>query len=231
MTEHVKYGGKEISFELQFADRKTLGISVNPEKEVKVKAPAGTSMYKIKEKVIKRASWILKQQRYFETFLPKMPEKRFVSGETHLYMGRHYKLKVIQGKKNEVRYKGREIVVTTRNKSDAGQLMQEWYRQRAKIKFAEIAEPIITRFKKYGVEPQNIYVQKMTTRWGSCTEAGRIILNPELIKAPRGSIEFVITHELCHLVHRNHTRKFIQLQTKEMPDWEKWKLRLEKLLA
>jgi predicted metal-dependent hydrolase len=71
----------------------------------------------------------------------------------------------------------------------------------------------------------------MPTRWGSCTPKGKIILNPELIKAPKGCIEYVIIHELCHLVHHDHTQKFIDLQTKEMQDWEKWKNKLEKLLA
>ncbi|MBC7383778.1 MAG: M48 family metallopeptidase [Bacteroidia bacterium] len=74
-------------------------------------------------------------------------------------------------------------------------------------------------------------IRSMPTRWGSCTTIGKIILNPELIKAPKGCIEYVIIHELCHLIHRNHTQKFIDLQSKEMPGWEKWKMKLEKLLA
>jgi predicted metal-dependent hydrolase len=71
----------------------------------------------------------------------------------------------------------------------------------------------------------------MPKRWGSCTAKGKIILNPELIKAPKGSIEYVITHELCHLIHHDHTQKFFELQAKEMKDWERWKLKLESLLA
>ncbi|WP_353849848.1 M48 family metallopeptidase [Hydrotalea sp.] len=76
-----------------------------------------------------------------------------------------------------------------------------------------------------------IVLRDMPTRWGSCTPKGKIILNPELIKAPKGCIEYVIIHELCHLIHHDHTQKFIDLQTKEMKDWEKWKMKLEKLLA
>jgi len=71
----------------------------------------------------------------------------------------------------------------------------------------------------------------MRTRWGSCTPKGKIILNPELIKAPKACIEYVIVHELCHLVHKNHSQKFFDLQKKEMPDWEKWKNKLERLLV
>ena len=103
--------------------------------------------------------------------------------------------------------------------------------QNAKSKFQTIAQPLIYNFKKHKVEPSSIVFRNMPTRWGSCTPKGKIILNPELIKAPKGCIEYVIIHELCHLVHHDHTQKFIDLQTKEMPDWEKWKLKLEKLLA
>ena len=90
---------------------------------------------------------------------------------------------------------------------------------------------LIDKFKKYKVEPSSIVIRDMPTRWGSCTAKGKIILNPELIKAPKGCIEYVIIHELCHLIHHDHTQKFLDLQTKEMPYWEKWKIKLEKLLA
>jgi len=148
-----------------------------------------------------------------------------------LYLGRQYKLLVTVGNKDEVRYKGRTIEITTTKKTNAEQLMNAWYRERAKLKFAEIAEPLIERFKKYKVEPSNIYLHDMPKRWGSCTPTGKIILNPELIKAPKPCIEYVIIHELCHLVHRNHNKRFFELQTKEMPDWRKWKEKLEYLLA
>ncbi|MBK5215066.1 MAG: M48 family metallopeptidase [Flavobacteriaceae bacterium] len=229
--ETLEFGSKTIAYELTFSDRKTLGISVTPNMDVKVTAPENTSLEKIREKVRKKAPWILKQTSYFLAFHPRTPKKRFVSGESHLYLGRQYKLYVVLGKIEEVRYKGRSIEITTTKKSKAEKLMTVWYRERAKIKFAEIAEPLIERFKKHGVAPSNIYLHDMPKRWGSCTPTGRIILNPELIKAPKHCIEYVIVHELCHLVHRNHNQKFFDLQTKEMPDWRKWKERLERLMA
>ena len=109
--------------------------------------------------------------------------------------------------------------------------MIEWYKTKAKIKFIEIAEPLIEQFKKYNVEPKGIYIQNMSKRWGSCTAKGKIILNPELMKAPKACIQYVIIHELCHLIHYDHTQKFMDLQTKEMPDWRRWKDKLENLLA
>lgn len=231
MQHTIEFGSKTIQYTILFSERTTLGISVNPEMEVIVKAPMESALEKIQEKVLKKAPWILKQQRYFLGFYPKLTKRNYISGESHFYMGRQYLLKVKKTSKPEVKYKGREIEVSTPDLKKVEELLKAWYRERAKIKFAEIAEPIIQRFKKYNVEPKSIYIQEMLKRWGSCTPKGKIILNPELIKAPKACIEYVITHELCHLVHHDHTPKFIALQTKEMPDWEKWKEKLEKLLA
>jgi predicted metal-dependent hydrolase len=127
--------------------------------------------------------------------------------------------------------KGKYIEATLTDKTRAEHLVIEWYSQNAKLKLRMIAQPLIDNFKKYKIEPSSIVLREMQTRWGSCTPKGKIILNPELIKAPKGCIEYVIIHELCHLVHHDHTQKFIDLQTKEMKDWEKWKMKLEKLLA
>ena len=71
----------------------------------------------------------------------------------------------------------------------------------------------------------------MHYRWGSCSPKGRILLNPELIKAPKACIEYVIVHELCHLVYQDHTKAFFDLQEREFPEWKKWKTKLEQLLA
>ena len=231
MATHIHFGSKQIDFSVIYSQRKTLGITVTPEMEVMVKAPLHASIEKIKSVVHKKAPWILKQQNFFLGFYPKTPARRFISGETHLYMGRQYRLRVIKSNKNAVHFAGRAILVYTKPRSAAKDVLNNWYRERAKLKFAEIAEPLIQKFKKYKAEPKNIYLQEMTTRWGSCTPKGKIILNPQLIKSPKPCIEYVIVHELCHLVHKNHSQKFFDLQTKEMPDWEKWKNKLEELLA
>ena len=148
-----------------------------------------------------------------------------------MYLGRQYRLSIVQTKLESVKLKGKFIEVATLDKLRVRQLVNGWYLGNAKIKFRSIAQPIIDRFKIYEVEPSSIVLRDMPTRWGSCTPKGKIILNPELIKAPKGCIEYVIIHELCHLVHHDHTQRFIDLQTKEMKDWEKWKMKLEKLLA
>lgn len=231
MTEAIKFGSKQIDFRLEYSKRKSLGITVTPDLKVLVIAPVDTSLEKVKEKLRKKAPWIIRQQSFFLSFHPKTPARRFISGETHLYLGRQYRLKIFKRKIESVKLKGQFIEVATIDKARAKQLVNEWYLLNAKTKLQSIAQPLIDKFKKHKVEPSSIILRAMPTRWGSCTPKGKIILNPELIKAPKGCIEYVIIHELCHLIHHDHTQKFIDLQTKEMGDWEKWKMKLEKLLA
>jgi len=231
MTSAIQFGSKQIYFQLEYSNRKSLGITVKPDLSVLVKAPADTSLEKVKEKLRKKAPWIIRQQSFFLYFHPKTPARKYISGETHLYLGRQYRLRIIQNNFEFVKLKGKYIEATMTDKTRAEHLVVEWYSQNAKLKLRTIAQPLIDNFKKYNIEPSSIVLRDMPTRWGSCTPKGKIILNPELIKAPKGCIEYVIIHELCHLVHHDHTQKFIDLQTKEMRDWEKWKMKLEKLLA
>lgn len=230
-TGAIQFGSRTIDFRLEYSDRKSLGITVTPEMEVLVKAPHDTAIEKVKEKIRKKAPWILKQQSFFLSFHPRTPERKYTSGETHLYLGRQYRLQIETGEEESVKLKGKFILVTAPEKARAKDLLKEWYLQHAREKFHAIAQPLISKFKKYQVAPGSIVLREMPTRWGSCTPKGKIILNPELIKAPKGCIEYVIVHELCHLIYHDHTQKFIDLQTKEMRDWEKWKTKLENLLA
>ena len=238
MKSAIQFGSKQINFHLEYSNRKTLGITVKPDLSVLVKAPVDTTPEKVEEKLRKKASWIIRQQSFFLTFHPKTPAKKYISGETHLYLGRQYLLKVksekLKVESEEVKLKGRFLEVYNLDKSKVQELVEAWYLSKAKDRFQQIARPLFEEFvRKHNLSliTFNLSLKNMPTRWGSCTPKGKIILNPELIKAPKGCIEYVIIHELCHLVHHGHTQRFIDLQTKEMKDWEKWKMKLEKLLA
>ena len=208
----IEYGSVVMEYAVEYRTRKTLGICVHPDGSVEVKAPVEAPLEQIREHVHRRASWICKQQRYFSSFGIHTPERKYVSGESHLYLGRQYMLRVVDSERNEVHYKGNILEVECRHRKDVRALLLAWYRNR------------------YQVKPSAIKLKEMATRWGSCTASGQIMLNPRLIGAPRICIEYVIIHELCHLVHRNHTKAFYELLTQEMPDWKKWKMKLEKLM-
>lgn len=232
-THTIQYGTTTIDFSLTFSSRKSLGISVSPELDVRVVAPYDSTLEKIMEKVGNKARWIVKQKEYFGEYLPKTPTREYVNGETHLYVGRQYRLKITHSKKNEVKLNGGNLTVYTSKKEDKNYtklLLDNWYREHAIRLLQWRIEQNISKFSKYKLEFPKLVVRRMEKRWGSCTPNKKIILNPEIIKAPVKCIDYVIIHELCHLVHHNHSPEFYKLQTKMMLDNEKWKKKLEMFL-
>lgn len=229
-SDHILYGSTAINYDIEYVKRKTLSICVNPDGSVCLKVPVDATIEAVRQKVHKRAGWILRQKRYFESFGTPTAKREYISGESHLYLGRQYMLRVKEGNANAIHYHNNIIEIECRHKKDAGILLQTWYRQRANIKFQEYAQPIIEQFSVYGVRPQALSIKKMDKRWGYCTTGGHIYLNPRLICAPRCCIEYVITHEMCHLIYRSHNTDFYSLLTKEMPHWKRWKEKLERIL-
>lgn len=237
-TFEVRFGSATVFYRLEFSARKSVGITVLPDLSVRVTAPAGTDTETVREKVRKRAAWILKQQDYFRAFQPKQPTRRFVSGETHYYLGRQYRLKVIESESaaEEVKLKGRFLYATTPDKSDRariGRMFKDWYTVRARAYFSKKLTAIWNSTRQYELTPQvpSLRLRRMNKRWGSCIAAGDIFLNPELIKTPSLCIEYVIVHELCHVKIPHHNREFYQLLSRILPDWNKRKERLEKFLS
>lgn len=233
MQLSVSYGSQQIDFEVGYSARKTLAISVFPDLRIEVKAPESAKPEQIQEKVKKKARWIIRQIDYFESFLPRTPERKYVSGETHRYLGKQYQLKVVLADDESVKLQTGSIVVNGYDTSSirVRQLLTRWYYNHAKSKIEERYQAILPSFKKYGLEPKEIRFKRMETRWGSCNVKQAIVLNPELIKAPVRCIDYVIYHELCHVKHHNHGAKFYQMLDIMMPDWKKWKQRLEESMV
>lgn len=232
----VSFGSKQIKFKLQFSERRTLGISVFPDTSVVVTAPSRfvDDLESVKAKIHKRAPWILRQQSKFSTYLPKPPARQFVSGESYRYLGRQLRLKVIEGSRELVRIKDGYIEVTVPDRNDKDKIESEiiaWYRQRARQFFGKKLDQLLVRFTNHGITSPSFRLRKMTMRWGSCGRNGIIYLNPELMGSPSSCVEYVIVHELCHLIHPNHDKRFYNLLKRTMPDWEKRKARLERLGA
>lgn len=230
----VVFGGKRIEFRLRRSNRKTLAITVWPDLSVRVTAPDGADLEVVRAKVRKRAVWIGRQQRFFGQFLPPVPPRRYVSGETHRYLGRQYRLKVVEAAKPSVKLKGRFIWVETPGRSDSShvqRLLEAWYREHARAAFARSLESCLAGLHGRLKGTPRLHLRRMPKRWGSWTRNGAIYLNPELVRAPASCIDYVVTHELCHLVHGNHGRQFFDLLRQTMPDWERRKARLEETMA
>ncbi|MBZ0179750.1 MAG: M48 family metallopeptidase [Melioribacteraceae bacterium] len=228
--QQLMKGSYIIEYEIIYSSRKTLEIAVHPDSSVVVTAPLNTSIDVIKQKVEKRIKWINKQQQYFQQFQPRSIQKQYLRGESHLYLGKHYRLKVISGLREEIKLKHGYFVVSVRDKEDRARvknLLEEWYIERAKVKLDEYFKICWYKFSSKDATPPILKIRKMKKRWGSLSKSGTLILNTELIKAPKECIEYVITHELCHTVHHNHSAKFYNLLKQVMPDWEKLKNKLE----
>ncbi len=233
MNLRVNFGTRHIDFSLSYSERKSLGIKVHPDGSVAVLSPHHIKETEIKARIKDKAPWILKQMDQFNTFRPATPARRFVNGETHLCLGRQYRLKIEPNATNFIRaYRGQMWIYASDTQKKALELqLEQWYRKKAALVFEELLKGALPKFRKYKIATPSLTIRKMSKRWGSCTPGGKIILNLELIKAPKGSIEYVIIHELCHLVYHSHTRSFFDLQNHMLPDWKKWKDRLENVLA
>jgi hypothetical protein len=227
----VLFGGERIEFRLRRTNRRTLAITVRPDLEVLVAAPRKAALETVLGKVRKRAGWIRRQQRFFGEFLPQTPPRRYVSGETHRYLGRQYRLKVVKAEESSVKLQGRFIWVHAPNKHDrvrVRKLVEAWYLAHAKERFARSVAESAARLGTRLASPPRIQLRRMPKRWGSWTRRGVIYLNPELVKAPGSCIDYVVMHELCHLVHGHHGPAFYALLSRTMPDWEQRKQRLER---
>lgn len=229
------YGSHVVEFTVVRRNRETLAISVEPDKTVVVAAPQTASVDAVMQRVRKRARWILRQQDYFAQFAPRTPERRFLSGETHLYLGRQYRLKVLQGSTPCVKLVGGHFVVHSNfpSRSDVTKsLLNDWYQARAQVKFQERLEVTLARFPDpISVRPALLSIRPLRLRWGSMDAAAHLVLNRRLVQAPVDSIDYVIAHELCHVAVLNHGAEFLKFLDRVMPDWAKRKERLERYLA
>jgi predicted metal-dependent hydrolase len=232
MRKTITYGKTNYSYDVIPANRKTLEIAVHPDQTIVVKAPISSSSAQIAQKVYKRIRWIKKQLAYFEQFQPRTPERKYIGGESHLYLGRHYRLKIKKGSQNRlVLWRGYFQATTVGNAIDIKAMMDKWYMAIAKIKFQESFDRCWESMKKSIDCKPDMKIRHMKTRWGSISKTGTMTLNINLIKAPRNCIDYVVIHELCHLVHANHSNDFYALLEKVLPDWKDNKKLLELTLA
>lgn len=230
----IPYGNSRIDFSLKRNDRKTLGIKVYPDGSTVVTAPIDASYEKVTEKVKSKAQWIDKQKDFFMFFEPRAKEKLYESGESHLYLGKNYRLKITESNTNSVKLKGGYILIDIKDKHNKKLIEKElkkWYKSKAIIHFQNLFDNRLGLAKDLSDKETSLKYEWFNNRWGSCFKNGTISLNLELIKSPKECVDYVIVHEMCHLVHHNHSNKFYNLLDKKLPKWRDSKGKLERLLA
>jgi predicted metal-dependent hydrolase len=225
----VQYGATQIEYSLSYAPRRTLAISVHPDLRVTVIAPPDTPLPTIEARLLKRAPWILRQQRELETYLPHTPPRQYVSGETHRYLGRQYRLKVIEDSAEWVKLDGGYLIVQAINKSDTAHiqaLVDGWYTRQAHRILGERVRALLPRFSRINLPDFRWQVQPLQALWGNCTRAGTITFNLKLMQVPKKYIDYIIVHEMCHLIEHNHSKRFYHLLDHLLPNWKQRKKEL-----
>ena len=220
-----------IEYELRRSDRRTLGITVTPAAEVQVTAPRDASRERVEQILRRRGEWIRRQLRETSALPPAAPPKQWVSGETHLYLGRQYRLSIRREHPDGVRLIGRYFQVGRGPAADPAsveRLMSRWYVAHARATFdRRLALMVETTPRLELSAPPPLIVRTIRNRWGSCSPAGRILMNVEAVKLPVGCIDYVLMHELCHLRHPSHSRAFWRHLDRCMPGWERQRRRLD----
>ena len=207
----------DMNYEVIFSKRNTITITVERDRAIIVRAPEGANPDRIKSVVESKNRWIFKKLRHPQKYNNGVKKKEFVSGETVLYLGRNYRLEVENDSDESIRFIGK-FVITSVTPDRADKLFTDWYTQKAKRK-------IIPRAFYYdrdmGVKFNEIKISDMKVRWGSCTPRNNLHFNWKLIKAPMYVVDYIIVHELAHLLEKNHTSSFWNIVQAQIPGYLK----------
>jgi predicted metal-dependent hydrolase len=218
-----------------YSQRKTLQLEVLPDMSVRMLAPLGAKAEVCSRMLLKRRDWVQAQLKYFSQFHPLTKPREYVSGETHLFLGRRLRLKVVSGPTKGVKATRQHLTVCA-GRTTSARLVEatlwQWYRGQASHLFQE---RMLGCMVKLGIDkasgPKELVIRRYKSRWGSMSPTGVLGLNLDLIRAPVECIDYVIIHELCHLRFPHHGPRFWDLLERVMPDWRKRKSKLERLTA
>ena len=206
----------DINYSIVYSKRKTISIIVERDRNVIVRAPFDTSAEIIDREVQKRRRLIQSKIDHNQKYPFEKPIKEFVSGESLMYLGQHYKLYIVDEEIEGVVFDSK-FFISKQNQKEANKLFRQWYIKSATEIIVPKAKEIA---KQIGVTYHNINILDLKFRWGSCTPKDNIHLNWRIIKAPITVIEYIIVHELTHLLESNHTQEFWNRVSVQLPNYE-----------
>lgn len=214
----------QLEYEVKFSARKTLNITVERDRKIIVRAPAHLSMDRIEAIVQSKRQWLKEKLNHAQKY-PAVPEtKEFISGELLMYLGRNYQLLVVDEAVEGVEFNHR-FRISRANQVDANALFKQWYLRQALLKIEPLAQEYAQRL---GVHYNECKMSEMKYRWGSCTPSNNIIFNWRIIKAPLYVVGYLVAHELVHLMEDNHTPRFWNILSVQIPNYQKAKDWLKK---
>lgn len=227
--KQFNYGKYSYEYKLIKSDRKTLSLTVYPDTSIILRSPENADIIRREQFLKRKWLWLETQLRFFKKYHRKVYKKEYLSGESFFYLGRQYKLKVVREKEEKVILTKGILRLSTKylttNKKHNQLLLENWYQKRMDIIFNKRYLFVLKKFK-LDFKPK-LAIRKMSKRWGSFLSNKMIILNPKLIHASSDCIDYVITHELCHMRYKKHSKDFYKLLEQKYPKWEFIKEKLE----
>ena len=226
----INFGSIQFTYSIIPTKRKTVGIIVEPDGNVVVKAPPSYNRTEIEEAVYTKRKWIVNKLKYFQQIKKPIPEKQEpVSGEKILLKNKLYRLKIhkYQKKRSKIFFICgilhiyiNENLSDQEHKNEIKKILIKFYKNKAH----KIIQQRINKYEKYlNEKPRGIQIREQKLRWGSCTKSGLLIFNWRIVMAPISAIDYVVVHELVHLSEPLHTAKFWNLFGSLFPNYEKWK--------
>lgn len=219
------YGTKEIEYEIERGKRKNVSITVEPKKAVLLKVPEQISEEEIQKIILKKAYWIVQQQFLMKEIDVQKSVKQYINGECFLYLGRRYTLQLVidrAAERPEVKLYRGKFTVTTNTKSQEviKNAMVRWYKEHAQL----VIEKRIEYYLKFFDQKRGrIIIKDQEKRWASCNKQGDLMFNWKIVMAPANIIDYVIIHEMCHLIYLNHSKEFWEEVGRVLPDYEERK--------
>ena len=220
----VTWGGTKLPYNIRRSPRrkKTVAVTVGPDGDVLIVAPPHLSTDELDRIVTRKAEWIVRRLRNTQAHGPHSSPREFVSGESVLYLGRHYRLKVHPEEGDDAKLRGAWLHVFAatgpQQRAQVREAVIAWFRRHASERLPERVE---AWRPKIGVPMPPVIVSGQQKRWGSCDRNGTIRLNWRIIQAPMRLVDYVVVHELVHLRHRSHDREYWQALGRVMPDYER----------
>ena len=223
MKLKVQYGTKELEFKVEFKDRDTMSISVEPPNYILVVAPTGMPEEDIKGIVKSRGRWIVQKLFEFRNIDAKRVNREFVNGESFMYLGRNYSLQIHVDETLQNNFKAKlsrgKFNVYVKEKSDEiiKEAMESWYREKTE---EQVRKRIKYYQKFFEKKPSDIKVKEQKKRWASCTSKNELLFNWRCGMARATALDYIVVHEMCHMYYKNHSQEFWDLVASVMSDYE-----------
>jgi len=234
-TSAVQFGRTRIEYGIRRSPRrKTVAVAVEPGHGVLLTAPVDVSVKRLDRVVHDKARWLVDRLRLVGQAEPGLPPREFVSGESYLYLGRQYRLRVLPRAGNGDAKLDRGWLTVPMQRSLEGrrrslavrEALVAWFRQHSAQR---LPERVSRWYRKVGVQEPQVLIRDQQKRWGSCDAKGNLRINWRIIQAPMRLVDYVVVHELVHLLHKDHTKEFWAALGRVMPDYDHRREELRRL--